>query len=70
MAERDRGQNNCPHKNEKLETIIHHDEGGQEVISDGHVSVFDRRFCSNPDCNKQLGDINLRWEAIPIGQPS
>ncbi len=70
MATRDLGQNNCPHKEEKLETIIHHDESGEEVTLDGYVSVFDRRFCANPNCNKQLGDTNLRWEPIPIGCPS
>lgn len=70
MSESSLGQNNCPHEQERLEIIINHDEKGKEVVVDGYVSVFDRRFCANPDCNKQLGDINPRWEPVPIGCPS
>jgi hypothetical protein len=64
MATRDLGQSNCPHETVRTEQVVHHNEGGKEVIIEDQRAEFDRRFCA--DCNKWLGDTKLRLEPILI----
>ena len=64
MTTRNLGQDNCPHKELRTETVVHRDENGKEVIRDEDRVIFDRIFCD--DCDARLGDKNLRLEPILI----